>query len=295
MNRPDRPHTSTLALFAHPLPLFALVVLVVNDHFAKGAGVLPEAVTGKASDVAGLFVFPLVLTCLARRFVRRASPVSSAAVGATLTAMVFAAMKTLPSVNACACALLGPTALDPSDLFALPSCAAAVVFVRHVVRAERRSPARSGLSMGLHRFAVVIAGLASMATAQQYRPQNAPPPASMATSECVRVSMGEDSLHDGVDSIRATVTAVESCSVTLVAELRTEQGPEARATVTSEPQHLELSAGSSRELVFDVRLPLPTTCDTPRTLRISPRGRAPLASGPLRCKPALPLAVPGEP
>jgi hypothetical protein len=295
MNRPERPRASALALFAHPLPLLALVVLVVNDHLAKGAGVLPETVTGKASDVAGLFVFPLVLTCLARWFFPRVSPVTSAAVGATLSSLVFAAMKTVPSVNACACALLGPTALDPSDLFALPSCAAAVLFVKHAVRAERRSPARSGLSMGLHRFAVVIAAIASMATSQQRLPQSAPPPEARATSECARVVIHEDSLHEGLDSVTATVSAAETCSVDLVAELRTEQGPEARATVTSDPQHLELSAGSSREVVFDLRLPLPTTCDTPRTLRISPRGRAPLASGPLRCKLPLPLAVPGEP
>jgi hypothetical protein len=44
----------------HPLALAALVVLVVNDWWAKAAH--PSWLTGKLSDVAGLVVAPLALT-----------------------------------------------------------------------------------------------------------------------------------------------------------------------------------------------------------------------------------------
>ena len=37
-----------------PVPLVAAGVLALNDHVLKGAGLVPTAVTGKLSDVAGL-------------------------------------------------------------------------------------------------------------------------------------------------------------------------------------------------------------------------------------------------
>lgn len=43
----------------HPLALLALVTWAVNDHVLKVEW--PGVVTGKLSDAAGLFVFPLVL------------------------------------------------------------------------------------------------------------------------------------------------------------------------------------------------------------------------------------------
>ena len=50
----------------HPAPLAAVAILVVNDHFLKGSGLLPAWLTGKLSDFAGLFFFPLLLTALWR-------------------------------------------------------------------------------------------------------------------------------------------------------------------------------------------------------------------------------------
>ena len=52
------------SIFAHPLWWTALALLVINDHVWKGAGVLPAALTGKLSDVAGLCVAPALLACL---------------------------------------------------------------------------------------------------------------------------------------------------------------------------------------------------------------------------------------
>jgi hypothetical protein len=51
--------------FLHPLPLSAMALLAVNDHWLKGSGVLPGWLTGKLSDFAGLIFFPLFVTALA--------------------------------------------------------------------------------------------------------------------------------------------------------------------------------------------------------------------------------------
>jgi hypothetical protein len=48
----------------HPVALFALVVLVVNDHVLKAQ--FPGVITGKLSDFAGMIVAPLVLVALVR-------------------------------------------------------------------------------------------------------------------------------------------------------------------------------------------------------------------------------------
>ena len=50
----------------HPIFLGALLLLVLNDHVFKGAGILPSWLTGKLSDFAGLIVAPIVLVSLLR-------------------------------------------------------------------------------------------------------------------------------------------------------------------------------------------------------------------------------------
>jgi hypothetical protein len=49
---------------ANPVSLAAVALLAVNDHLLKGAGIIPGALTGKISDFAGIFFFPLLLTAL---------------------------------------------------------------------------------------------------------------------------------------------------------------------------------------------------------------------------------------
>ena len=79
------------ALLLHPVTLAALVLWLVNDHILKG--VFPGVFTGKASDVAGLVAFPVVLlaTCperlVARLGVMRAAWLSVAAVAAVFVAI----------------------------------------------------------------------------------------------------------------------------------------------------------------------------------------------------------------
>jgi hypothetical protein len=63
----DRPGRVALPLgeFLHPAPLAALVALGLNDHVFKGRHILPSTITGKLSDFAGIFFFPLLLTAIA--------------------------------------------------------------------------------------------------------------------------------------------------------------------------------------------------------------------------------------
>ena len=55
---PERRGTALL----DPRFLVAVVVLVVNDYWAKG--VFGNVVTGKLSDFAGLIVFPVVIATI---------------------------------------------------------------------------------------------------------------------------------------------------------------------------------------------------------------------------------------
>lgn len=124
----------------HPLWISALIVLVVNDHVAKGSGLLPELVTGKASDFAGLLVAQVVLAVLVRVRSRRGLALVSVALGA-----VFAAIKTSPSASALYETVLSfahaTNVVDPTDLVALLVLpVGAVVFGRAMHEPEGREP-----------------------------------------------------------------------------------------------------------------------------------------------------------
>jgi hypothetical protein len=75
-------------------PIFgaALLVLVLNDHWLKGAGLLPGWLTGKLSDLAGLIVAPVLLATLARARARHSRLACWAVVAAA-----FAAIKLCPA------------------------------------------------------------------------------------------------------------------------------------------------------------------------------------------------------
>lgn len=91
-----------------PLPLAALVVLVLNDRVLKGSGA-PVWLTGKLSDFAGLFVFPLIATAAAdlagAAIARLGAPWDvtlrrwKLAAAISLTGAVFAAMKLSPLIG----------------------------------------------------------------------------------------------------------------------------------------------------------------------------------------------------
>lgn len=66
---------------ASPLWIFALALLVLNDHVFKGSGLLPGWLTGKLSDLAGLVVAPVLLAAIVRARTRFAIVIVHAVVG----------------------------------------------------------------------------------------------------------------------------------------------------------------------------------------------------------------------
>lgn len=87
----------------HPTVLVAVAVLVVNDHVLKPR--FGNAVTGKVSDVAGLFFFPLVLLALLEwsrwlcRRVRWRYGRGEALAAVSITGAGFVAVKLVPMVG----------------------------------------------------------------------------------------------------------------------------------------------------------------------------------------------------
>jgi hypothetical protein len=108
------------ALLSAPV-IGSIAVMVANDHFLKGSGVLPGLVTGKLSDFAFLFFAPIVLAAVtgARSFVALTGCYAAAA-------GLFVAINVSAGVSdafAAAMSRLYPIALwpDVEDLVALVS------------------------------------------------------------------------------------------------------------------------------------------------------------------------------
>ncbi|WP_127783222.1 hypothetical protein [Rhodococcus sp. X156] len=140
-------------LLLHPAAVGAVVVLVVNDHHLKGAH--GSTVTGKLSDVAGVFFLPLLLLALTEGLLvvaRRpgwASGPGRTAWAVAVTGTGFAAVKTVPAVGDCYEVAVGwlrgggpPIVVvrDATDLLVLPVLAATYLLVVRV-RRFRRPPA----------------------------------------------------------------------------------------------------------------------------------------------------------
>ena len=112
------------AELCRPLPIAGVALLLFNDHVGKHWGLLPGVVTGKLSDVAGLFFFPILLFSLVDWAVpwlaaRRREWLTWLCAG--VTGLLFAAIKLWPPANAFACRCWGSIVLDPSDCLALPA------------------------------------------------------------------------------------------------------------------------------------------------------------------------------
>jgi hypothetical protein len=142
----------------------ALLALVLNDHWLKGAGLLPGWLTGKLSDFAGLIVAPILLATLAR-----ARTLHSRLACWALVAGSFAAIKLLPA------AARGVEHFtrwvgfgwriwsDPSDLIAL-----SVLPLGWWVLRSGVDPARSArYGWWLERLAAMVAMLACVATSRE--------------------------------------------------------------------------------------------------------------------------------
>ncbi|SCF36637.1 hypothetical protein GA0074695_6147 [Micromonospora viridifaciens] len=131
----ERSHTGpdaariALAWLGHPVTVFALVVLVLNDHVLKAAQ--PGWLTGKLSDVAGLVLAPPLVAVLAALIVPRLPARAAAGLGLGLVGVGFTVVKTSGYAAAAASAawsvVSGPSLVraDRTDLLALPALAVA--------------------------------------------------------------------------------------------------------------------------------------------------------------------------
>ena len=161
MERKLAPHR---ALY-HPLWLVSLGLLVINDHYLKGSGILPAVLTGKLSDFAGLAVAPALLAVLLRLSSRQSFVLAHVATG-----IVFAGIKVFPGFAQVfeSVAGLGPFAwhivVDPTDLVALP--ALIVSYMVFVAAMEQPIPERPLTQRGL----IMAGSVACMATSQPVDP-----------------------------------------------------------------------------------------------------------------------------
>lgn len=158
----------------HPVFAGSLVLLLLNDHVLKGAGVLPGALTGKLSDVAGMIVAPVLAVALLG--LRRDGARALAFGG---VALFFALLQLAPGFAHGYDALLralglaSVTVSDPTDLIAL----AVLPIAWWIVRAgDRAAPAR-GLALASQRALLGAALFACVATTNP----PPPPPASWNT------------------------------------------------------------------------------------------------------------------
>jgi len=170
----------SLAALGHPLTLACIGLLLVNDHILKR--LYPSALTGKLSDLAGLFFFPFLLTALfglagsaVSRLPARSPRIASAAritpgqppISAyLLTGVLFSAIKVHPQFNLAVNGLLRLAsglpiwiALDPTDLIALVVLAPSFALLASVGSLRSPPPIRRSL------VALGLASLAALATA----------------------------------------------------------------------------------------------------------------------------------
>jgi len=82
--------------FARPLAIFALALLIVNDHLLKAA--YPGFVTGKLSDFAGLMFFPLLLAAACEQVGLRRG-MQTIVIAVVATGVAFAAIKVSPGAG----------------------------------------------------------------------------------------------------------------------------------------------------------------------------------------------------
>jgi hypothetical protein len=267
---------------AHPLPLAAVGLLALNDHVLKGARVLPGAVTGKLSDFAGLFFFPLLLAAGVRGaslVVRRrhvADRRSLAAAAAIATALGFAAVKLVPAVNAIVGRTWGHMVMDPTDLIALPMVGLAAAWMLRAgggahasdsaagnSAASDSSGARSDARRGLDFAAVIAAAMASIATSQQPPPVAPPPPPPQAVAiaeepSCAAFSIDTCERTSGqtLVVVRAQSRGGEACKVDV---LRSEESSsQGRTAADVLPKNIVVRGSESKTFALTFLRPVPS-------------------------------------
>ncbi len=150
---------ATARAVTHPAWILAVFVLLVNDHVIKPAALL-EPLAGKLSDVAGLFLFPVLLATLIGVRTRRGLWLTGGAVAA-----VFATINVSPTIAAGFDRLISlvvpfATTVDPTDLVALLAIPIGLAFFEPLMMTTHVQRRRRALEAA----AVTVGALASMAT-----------------------------------------------------------------------------------------------------------------------------------
>lgn len=175
-----------------PAPLTALVLLVTNDHILKGAGLVPSAITGKLSDVAGLFLAAILGVCLVRgaallalgwapRRDGRAATATLLGIGAS-----FAGLKLWPALNAALERVWGTNSLDATDLYALPVLALAYLWLRER-HEETSGPTPDHAPPRFASATALVAALFACAATPAQPPPPPPPVAAWVVSDATHV------------------------------------------------------------------------------------------------------------
>lgn len=155
-----------------PAWLAALALLALNDHALKQA--LPGLVTGKLSDLAGLFVAPTLLACVLVVRTRRGLLACHLAVGA-----VFAAIKLSRAAADLWIALMAALGVpwtivvDPGDLLALPALWLSWRALAPVMRAPLARPHRRALASVTGGLGLLVCAATSP---RRPHPELVPPP-----------------------------------------------------------------------------------------------------------------------
>ena len=253
LRREPAPNNRASVSLARPIPLAAVALLVLNDHLFKGSRVLPGWLTGKLSDIAGLFFFPLLLIAVVR-------PPCSRRVAATFatlaTATGFAGVKLVPAVNAVVTSAWGMMVMDRTDLLTLPILAASWMWIVRAGPSGRRWSDHLG---------VVAAALASLATSPHARPLAPEPPE--VGHPCARLEPMSCEVIADFDVrlwVRATNASPAECEVTVSSVRERHEGVEVE-TRLDPPPHVALAAGSVAALDLPVGRAFPIA-STPNLL-----------------------------
>lgn len=159
-------------LFLHPLPIAAAATLAINDSVLKARW--PGTLTGKLSDVVGLFVFPIILVCLTelvRGVMRRPWQISDIGILAAcvVTSVTFTVVKTVEWASAAYATSIGAlrwplqaadsvisghpvqaivpidVVIDPTDVLAVIAVVGAGLWMHRTVILRCRRGRRPGL------------------------------------------------------------------------------------------------------------------------------------------------------
>lgn len=149
------------SVLLHPLWIGSLVLLVVNDHYLKRSGLLPGVVTGKLSDIAGMFVAPALFAWLLRVKDKLGIALAHAAVGAGY-AVLEVSQPTADALDAVFRAFghRWASTSDPTDLLALLLLPLGYVWV------ERQSRAHRALALQRRTTVLACAGVLACAASE---------------------------------------------------------------------------------------------------------------------------------